>query len=114
MGAYTWVATSVVIPVGGASAASQLLTAASKASNLQQILLTIAGWTCLGAAVIVAVIAKIFEYRRGSTIAAARRRQLSRLRDELMPFASTTADMVINRGERPRPFVTGTSAGTRR
>lgn len=90
----SWVIISTGVPIAGGFGAAQLLTVARGQTD------PALGWFYSVVAVVVfaiglavAVIAKVAETRRAPTIAIAREKQLVQLRDQLMPMASTTADM---------------------
>ncbi|WP_375237264.1 GAF domain-containing protein [Microbacterium schleiferi] len=92
-GGWIWPVISASVPVVGSFAGAQLIAWGIRDTTGIQAWLFVAGGACVVAAVVVTVAAKIVEHRRGTSIDKARRKQLVKLRDEVMPFASTTADM---------------------
>jgi GAF domain-containing protein len=84
-----------VVPLVGGAVAAQLFSLALKADGAAQVWLFIAAVAAFLAAVVVTVATKVLEARRGVSVAAAKRRQLIDFRDQLMPIASTTADMAL-------------------
>lgn len=92
-GGWVWPVVSAAVPVVGSFTGAQLIAWAVRDATGIQGWLFAGGITCVLAAVGVTVAAKIVEHRRGTSTDKAKRNQLVKLRDELMPFASTTADM---------------------
>jgi hypothetical protein len=92
-GGLAWTVISAVVPVVGSFAGAQLIAWALRDTTGVQGWLWAGGVASVIAAVGVTVATKVVEHRRGPSIEKAKRNQLVRLKDELMPFASTTADM---------------------
>lgn len=90
----SWIIISTGVPIAGGFGAAQILTIARAETNpALGWLYSIVAVVVFVAALAVAIIAKVLESRRALTIAEAREKQLVQLRDQLMPMASTTADM---------------------
>ena len=102
-----WAGISVAVPIVGGFAAAQFLGWALREAGGAQIWLVIFAIVSLAAAVVVAVAAKVREIKRGATIADAKRKQLVKLRDQLMPVASTAADMARYPLEERGPYLEG-------
>ena len=90
-----WTVTSAVVPLVGGAGASQLASFALRSSGPARIWLFVAAGVAFAAAVGVTIAAKVVEARRASGVEQAKREQLVQLRDQLMPVASTTADMAL-------------------
>lgn len=89
-----WIIISTGVPIAGGFGAAQFLTIARAEPNpTLGLLYVVAAFVVFIAALAVAIIAKVFESRRALPIAKAREKQLVQLRDQLMPMASTIADM---------------------
>lgn len=102
----SWVIISTGVPIAGGFGAAQLLTVARAEPD------PALGWLWTFAAVAVflvsltvAIVAKVIESRRGLTISKAREKQLVQLRDQLMPMASTTADMARHPLAEREPYL---------
>ena len=102
-----WAGVSVAVPIVGAFAAAQFLSWALRETGAVRAWLFVASGASLAAAVVIAVVAKVREVKRGATIGDAQRRQLVQLRDRLMPLASTTADMARHPIELREPYLEG-------
>ena len=90
-----WTVTSAVVPLVGGAAASQLVSFALRASGPARFWLFVSAGVAFAAAVGVTIAAKVVDARRASSVDQAKREQLVQLRDQLMPVASTTADMAL-------------------
>jgi hypothetical protein len=102
----SWVIISTGVPIAGGFGAAQLLAIARTEIN------PVLGWLDSLAAIVVflaalaiAIIAKVLDSRRALTIAEAREKQLVQLRDQLMPMASTTADMARHPLSEREPYL---------
>ena len=102
----SWVIISTGVPIAGGFGAAQLLTIARTEIN------PVLGWLYSIAAIVVflsalaiAIIAKVLDSRRALTTAEAREKQLVQLRDQLMPMASTTADMARHPLSEREPYL---------
>ncbi|MBD8219257.1 GAF domain-containing protein [Microbacterium sp. CFBP 13617] len=92
-GGMVWTVISAAVPVVGSFVGAQLIAWALRDTTGIHGLLWAGGLACVAAAVGVTIAVKVIEHRRGTSIEKAKRNQLVKLRDELMPFASTAADM---------------------
>ena len=103
-----WVIASTGVPIAGGFGAAQFLTVARSETNagLGWLYVALAALS-LAAALTFAIVAKVRESRRGLTIAEAREKQLIQLRDQLMPMASTTADMARHPLADREPYLEG-------
>ena len=90
---WVWATFSAAVPVAGSFGAAQLFAWAGRDTSGLQGWLFASGAVAITAAVGVTIASTVVEQRRGTSTARAKRNQLVKLRDELMPLASTTADM---------------------
>jgi len=102
----SWVVISTGVPIAGGFGAAQFLTIARAETNAALgWLYSLAAFVVLAAALVVAIVAKVLESRRASTVAEAREEQLVQLRDNLMPVASTIADMARHPLAEREPYL---------
>lgn len=100
-----WVFVSAAVPLVGGAGGSLLLAAALRESGSARGWLYLAAGAAYFAAVAITVAAKLLESRRAPRAAKAKRGQLVTLRDHLMPFASTTADMALRPLDDREPYL---------
>lgn len=102
----SWVIISTGVPIAGGFGAAQLLTVARTEPNpVLGWLYSIAALIVFVAALAIAVVARVLESRRALTIANAREKQFVQLRDQLMPMASTIADMARHPLAEREPYL---------
>jgi GAF domain len=102
----SWAIISTGVPIAGGFGAAQLLTIARAETNdALGWLYSIAAIVAFGGGLLVAIIAKVHESRRAVTLAEAREKQLIQLRDQLMPMASTIADMARHPLTEREPYL---------
>ncbi|WP_143588337.1 GAF domain-containing protein [Tersicoccus sp. Bi-70] len=92
---WVWDVVSVVLPLLGTFGGAQLISWGVRESGERQVQLYWLGCLALVIAVGITAAAKIVDFKRGVLADDAKRTQVVRLKDELMPFASTMAEMAI-------------------